>query len=414
MHNNVSMQDIVDEISRLLGASVTLEDRSFNLLAYGAQSGDIDSVRQESILRRRASDEVRAHFEAYGIATATGPVRIPGLPGVLGRVCVPLRHDGVTYGYLWALESGELTDERLAAAGPLVGRVAALLAAQARGRYAPLRQFFSADPAARAAAGVVAEGPVTAVAVRTPAQDAGLPPTLPRTLPRGVLADPDVIEPGTGGPGTGELGVGFGTGGPEIGGPETGGAGTGEPGAAVFGSAVRGPGVPGAGVPGTGGAVLAILAPAAQAARVAGLLHGLYGLAAGIGGPRDDPREAWESWREALLALRVAEHAERHAPVADWATLGVYRLLVRLSPRDLAGLAAESAALTPRIAASVEAYLDHAGHAGETAAALGVHRQTLYYRLDKASHLTGLDLADGEDRLLLHLSLKAAALLGGG
>ncbi len=415
MHNNVSMQDIVDEISRLLGASVTLEDRSFNLLAYGAQSGDIDSVRQESILRRRASDEVRAHFEAYGIATATGPVRIPGLPGVLGRVCVPLRHDGVTYGYLWALESGELTDERLAAAGPLVGRVAALLAAQARGRYAPLRQFFSADPAARAAAGVMAEGPVTAVAVRTPAQDAGLPPTLPRTLPRGVLADPDVIEPGTGGPGTGELGVGaFGTGGPEIGGPETGGAGTGEPGAAVFGSAVRGPGVPGAGVPGMGGAVLAILAPAAQAARVAGLLHGLYGLAAGIGGPRDDPREAWESWREALLALRVAEHAERHAPVADWATLGVYRLLVRLSPRDLAGLAAESAALTPRIAASVEAYLDHAGHAGETAAALGVHRQTLYYRLDKASHLTGLDLADGEDRLLLHLSLKAAALLGGG
>ncbi|GLW22486.1 transcriptional regulator [Microbispora amethystogenes] len=415
MHNNVSMQDIVDEISRLLGASVTLEDRSFNLLAYGAQSGDIDSVRQESILRRRASDEVRAHFEAYGIATATGPVRIPGLPGVLGRVCVPLRHDGVTYGYLWALESGELTDERLAAVGPLVGRVAALLAAQARGRYAPLRQFFSADPAARAAAGVVAEGPVTAVAVRTPAQDAGLPPTLPRTLPRGVLADPDVIEPGTGGPGTGELGVGaFGTGGPEIGGPETGGVGTGEPGAAVFGSAVRGPGVPGAGVPGMGGAVLAILAPAAQAARVAGLLHGLYGLAAGIGGPRDDPREAWESWREALLALRVAEHAERHAPVADWATLGVYRLLVRLSPRDLAGLAAESAALTPRIAASVEAYLDHAGHAGETAAALGVHRQTLYYRLDKASHLTGLDLADGEDRLLLHLSLKAAALLGGG
>ncbi|KAA9380056.1 PucR family transcriptional regulator [Microbispora cellulosiformans] len=408
------MQDIVDEISRLLGASVTLEDRSFNLLAYGAQSGDIDSVRQESILRRRASDEVRAHFEAYGIATATGPVRIPGLPGVLGRVCVPLRHDGVTYGYLWALESGELTDERLAAAWPLVGRVAALLAAQARGRYAPLRQFFSADPAARAAAGVVADGPVTAVAVRTPAQEAALPPTLPRTLPRGVLADPDVTDPGPSAPGPGRLGSG---------GPETGGAGTGEPGPSAPGSGVsgsagpetgdRGPAAPGLGVQGVGGGILAILAPAAQAARVAGLLHGLYGLAAGIGGPRDDPRDAWESWREALLALRVAEHAERHAPVADWATLGVYRLLVRLSPRDLAGLAAESAALTPRIAASVEAYLDHAGHAGETAAALGVHRQTLYYRLDKAGHLTGLDLADGEDRLLLHLSLKAAALLGG-
>ncbi|OPG05025.1 hypothetical protein B1L11_36210 [Microbispora sp. GKU 823] len=162
---------------------------------------------------------------------------------------------------------------------------------------------------------------------------------------------------------------------------------------------------------GRGRALLAVLAPAAQAAHVARLLHGLYGMAAGIGGPRDDPGEAWQSWREALLALRVAEHVGRHAPVADWSALGVYRLLARLTPRDLADLAAESAALTPRIAASVEAYLDHAGQVQETAAALGVHRQTLYYRLGKAGHLTGLDLADGEDRLLLHLSLKAAALL---
>lgn len=353
MYKNVSMQDIVDEISRLLDASVTLEDRSFNLLAYGAQSGDIDRVRQESILRRHASDEVRAHFEAYGIATATGPVRIPGLPGLLGRVCVPLRHGGVTYGYLWALESGALTDERLASVAPLVARAAALLANQARGRHAPLRQFFSADPAVRAAAGVEIEGPVTAVAVRTPAEVAAPP----RTLPRGVLADPDMTE------------------------------------------TVDAP-------------LLAVLAPAAQAGHVARLLHRLYGMAAGVGGPRDDPGEAWQSWREALLALRVAEHVERHTPIADWSTLGVYRLLARLSPRDLADLAAESAALTPGIAASVEAYLDHAGQVQETAAALGVHRQTLYYRLGKAEHLTGLDLADGEDRLLLHLSLKAAALLG--
>ncbi len=353
MYKNVSMQDIVDEISRLLDASVTLEDRSFNLLAYGAQSGDIDRVRQESILRRHASDEVRAHFEAYGIATATGPVRIPGLPGLLGRVCVPLRHDGVTYGYLWALESGALTDERLAAVAPLVGRAAALLATQARGRHAPLRQFFSADPEVRATVRVDVEGPVAAVAVRTPAVVSGPP----RTLPRGVLADPDVTD-----------------------------------------TAVDAP-------------LLAVLAPAAQAAHVARLLHNLYGLAAGVGGPRDDPGEAWQSWREALSALRVAEHVERHAPVADWSTLGVYRLLARLSPRELADLAAESAALTPGISASVETYLDHAGQVQETAAVLGVHRQTLYYRLGKAGRLTGLDLADGEDRLLLHLSLKAAALL---
>ena len=36
------------------------------------------------------------------------------------------------------------------------------------------------------------------------------------------------------------------------------------------------------------------------------------------------------------------------------------------------------------------------------AAELGVHRQTLYYRLSRVEKLTGLDLDEGEDRLLLH------------
>ncbi|MFC0860771.1 PucR family transcriptional regulator [Sphaerimonospora cavernae] len=361
------MQEIADEIARLLDASVTMEDRSFKLLAYGEQSGDIDRVRQESILRRRASAEVRAHFEGYGIATATGPVRIPGLPGLLGRVCVPLRHRGVNYGYLWLLDYPMLTDERLAAAAPLVARAAMLLAREARGRHVRLRDFFSADPATRAAAGVEVEGPVAALAVRTPPEWAGDPPP----LPRGVPADPGM----DGAPGEG---------------PDE--------------------------------RLLAVLAPAAQAREVAQRLHAAYGDAmggaiggaVGMGGPRDDPEEAWESWREALFALRVAEHVARHAPVASWPELGVYRLLVRLSHRELADLAAESAALaTPasrELARTVETYLDHGGHVQETAAALGVHRQTLYYRLGKAEDLTGLDLADGENRLLLHLSLKAAAL----
>lgn len=55
-------------------------------------------------------------------------------------------------------------------------------------------------------------------------------------------------------------------------------------------------------------------------------------------------------------------------------------------------------------------FLDCAGQASRTAAALGVHRQTLYYRLSRIQQLTGLDLNDGEDRLLLHMTLKAARL----
>jgi DNA-binding PucR family transcriptional regulator len=58
----------------------------------------------------------------------------------------------------------------------------------------------------------------------------------------------------------------------------------------------------------------------------------------------------------------------------------------------------------------VEVYLDLGGHANQAAAELGVHRQTLYYRLGKAERLTHRDLSDGDDRLTVHLGLKAGRL----
>lgn len=359
------LQESVDEIARLLGAPATLEDRSFQLLAYAEQSGDLDEVRRQSILRRRATPEVRAYFEGYGIASAPGPVRIPAdaALGVLARVCVPLRHAGVTYGYLWLLDSGTLTDERLERIAPLVARAAAVLAQDARSRQdlgGHLGDLFSADPDRRAVAldrlGPAGQappgapspprGPVTAVAVRA-ARERVAPLW---TLPRAVLAQ------------------------------------AGDP--------------------------VAILAPAHAAAQVAATVAEMYGTAAGVGAPRGGPGEAWRSWREAVAALRVAERVPSFAPVARWSELGVYRLLSRLSDGDLHQLAAEAGALAaePELARTVEIYLDHAGHVQESARALGVHRQTLYYRLAKAERLADADLADGQDRLRLHLALKAARL----
>nr|WP_184982893.1 helix-turn-helix domain-containing protein [Sphaerisporangium rubeum] len=358
MYDNgtVDLQELVEDVARVLGAPATLEDRAFQLLAYAAYSGDIegqiDTVRRDSILRRRASDEVRAYFEGYGIAAATGPVRIPadrGL-GVLARVCVPLRHGGVTYGYLWLLDSGDLDDERLAPAAPMVERAAAALAREARSRQdlgERLRDLLSADPEVRAASGLDLTPPVAAIAVRS--AYGRVAPLW--TLPRGVLADP-------------------------------------------------------------GDPVTAVLAPAPQARAVAATVRAMYGTAAGIGAPRDDGNEVWRSWREATLALRAAQRVPAFAPVAEWTALGAYRLLVRLSPAELTELAAAGAPLDAELARTVEAYLGHGGRARETAQALGVHRQTLYYRLAKAGRVTGLDLASGEDRLTLHLALKAATLLG--
>lgn len=361
MHNNGEvLQETVDEIAARLGASATLEDRSFQLLAYAAQSGDIDMVRQESILRRRATDQVRAYFEGYGIAGAHGPVRIPADAdlGVLARVCVPLRHREVTYGYLWLLDDGTLGDDVLASVGDLVSRVAAVLAQEARSRQdlgANLRELFSSDAEERswALSRLDMRGPVAAIAARSsPDRVAAL-----WTLPRGVLADP-------------AFPVGD------------------EP-------------------------LVALLVPAGQAGELAGRVQSMYGTMAGVGAPRDDPAQAWRSWREAVHALGVAARVPALAPVALWSGLGVYRLLARTSSAGLRELAAEIAVLArdPELARTVETYLDRAGHVQQTATALGVHRQTLYYRLAKAERLTGRDLADGENRLLVHLALKAVRLL---
>lgn len=43
---------------------------------------------------------------------------------------------------------------------------------------------------------------------------------------------------------------------------------------------------------------------------------------------------------------------------------------------------------------------------GATAKALFIHRNTLEYRLNRISELTGLDLGNFDDRLLLYVALQ--------
>ncbi len=57
---------------------------------------------------------------------------------------------------------------------------------------------------------------------------------------------------------------------------------------------------------------------------------------------------------------------------------------------------------------------DAAGNVQHAAEELSVHRQTVYYRLQHIEAITGLQLARGEDRLLLHLGLRLAPFLAAG
>ncbi|MGD9482173.1 helix-turn-helix domain-containing protein [Streptomyces sp. TRM70308] len=421
-------QQLIDEVSALLGTPATLEDRDFSLIAFGAHASGaddeelvLDPVRTRSIMQRKSSAAVRAWFERFGITRATGPVRIPPDPAagvVKGRICLPVRHAGVVHGYVWLLDEGGLSpeDPRMAEALATAARIGALLAAEARAgaRLGELLRATLAGPAPgrqaatdelRDALGSTAAGPLAVVAV-TPwgAGEAG-PPRLPQVPVTAAVPEGEAGVPVSGLP-PGGARTGGGPGGPGTGGgPGGGGPGTG--------------GGPGGGGPGTGGALAALvrlrtadgLEPARGAAeRLLGSPRA--GGTAGVSAALPGLAEPASAWRQALAAARAARAAPRLGPVAEWAELGPYRLLTTLPPGGAPDPAVRRL-LEPahrEMAHTAEVYLDCAGQAGRAAAALGVHRQTLYYRLSRVEQLTGLDLADGESRLLLHMALKAVRL----
>ncbi|GAA2525278.1 hypothetical protein GCM10010423_18720 [Streptomyces levis] len=451
-------QELVDEISELLGAPATLENRDFELIAFGAydSEGDLDPsaldpVRTRSILTRRSTAAVRAWFEGFGITRATGPVRIPPTPeaGVYrGRICLPVRHRGVVHGYVWLLDDDPGPSERqLSAAMAVTARIGALLADEAQhgaDLSRELRAVLTAErdwqrdmavAELRTALGPRADAPHTVVCVAPwPSADPDDAPsvrTMPGaaalcTLPWGAtdqcvavlvrLRSADVLTPattaanrllerarGTTAPGTPGRPAGGGPGGGTTGpAPASGARGAGGPVAGV-GTPVAGAGRP---VAGAGGPVAGMGRPVAGAGGpVAGVATAGAGLA-GLGA----------AWREASAAARAALAEPRLGPVAEWAAIGPFRLLTAL-PAEVARDPVVQTLLVPahrELARTAEVYLDCAGQAARAAAELGIHRQTLYYRLSRIEKLTGLDLDDGEDRLLLHMALKGARLSPGG
>ncbi|MFE9840112.1 PucR family transcriptional regulator [Streptomyces sp. NPDC005551] len=442
-------QELVDEISALLGAPATLENRDFELIAFGAydSEGDfdeaaLDPVRTRSILTRRSTPAVRAWFEGFGIARATGPVRIPPTPeaGVhRGRVCLPVRHRGVVLGYVWLLDDdpGPAAGQ-LAAAMEVAARLGALLADEAQAGADLTRELravltaergWQRDMAVaelRTALGPRGDGLHTVVCVAPwPSADPDDAPSV-RTVPGATalctvpwgatgqslallvrLRSPEVLTPaltaasrfvreaaGAAAGSTSGRGAAKSTSGRGAAGSTSGNAAAGNPsGRAASGNPSGGAASGSA----TGGATPGGL-PGAAAAGVAGARAGLAELGA--------------AWQEASAAARAVLAEPRLGPVAEWASIGPFRLLTALPP-DAAHDPVVRTLLAPahrELARTAEVFLDCAGQAGRTAAELGVHRQTLYYRLSRVEQLTGLDLDDGEDRLLLHMALKGARL----
>lgn len=382
-----SLQGLVDELSERLGRPVLLDDRDLAPVAYSRQWGELDRVRRESILARGVPPAVRTALLAAGIDRARRWMRIAADPsiGLRARVCVPVRAGGEQLGYLWLLDDG--LDERIAESALEAAQVAARLLAEQAQR--PLRKLLwelvdaNAEIAARAAAALAEHG-VAMTAAQTicavsaePAVAAAVPwlehglARLARTCDSGaVLWAPGAVHH-------------------------------------LLIVADRDPAWRG------------------RPQRAAVRLHRLldedpdrpagFRPAIGIGDSAGAPVHVARSLRRAQQALRVAR-AGGAGEVVGWSELGALQLLTHLDataredlPPALLLLRAHDPGGTLR--RTLERYLDLGGDVRAAAAELGVHRGTLYHRLHRIEELTGCRLGDGEDRLMLHVGLKALGLL---
>lgn len=406
------LQRLAESLGRSMRRAVAIHDRHGQVLAYSSQSGVIDAVRTKSILERHTQGDAIAWTRSLGIDESKVPVRVPANSdmGMLPRVCAPVRFDGQLLGILWLIDPEEsLPEEALgtvAAAADtagvaihrdqlvrdldrryerellralLVGPTASVTAAQALDVSDPAQELVERN--------ILTAGGWVAAVVALPVREGQTANAADSAVRLHMERALEEIRAAT------------------------------EPGQAAY--LVR-----------HDHAVIAFagerdrLGRACQSAADALVASpdepdswDGWEVKVGIGDPSDGLVELGRSYRQARMAVEIAQRIGGANAVSAWRDLGAYRTLLALTPAAL-----DRDSLHPGLAAlmdlpdaaiwldTLEEWLDQAGCAPSTAAALGVNRGTVYYRLRRIEALTGADLQRGDDRLALHLGLKLARL----
>lgn len=392
------LQVLVDQLSARVGAGALLEDREQRPVAYSRQVGPIDSVRRDSILHRQTSPEVMSWFRSFGILEARRPVRVPSCPeaGILARICAPAWYRERLLGFLWLIDPDErIGDADLAEVERAAGQAALILyeehlsqrlAVQALAHlFSPSEELREAAAAQLVDQALAREDEDISVVVVQPVPPAELPL---------ALVEEALLDVGWDVPSGSVLRLACADHGVLL----------------VRLRAVSG-----------GSPTLSVACSAREmlARRLSKHCEPAPRVVAAVGDRQPELRRAATSYRQARLAAKVVAAIPAMGDVVHWRDLGVFRTLAQLPNRE-----ALESSLDPRVTAllssgddevvrTLETYLDLAGDAKATAAQLHLHRGTLYYRLDKAERIAGIDMSNGYDRLAVHLSLKLARLAGG-
>jgi hypothetical protein len=134
-----------------------------------------------------------------------------------------------------------------------------------------------------------------------------------------------------------------------------------------------------------------------------------YEVAVGLG-PAVPLVDATRSWRWAALAMRTAavgEVIEAEAHLGELVLEASPDILAALWEQALGPLGAETPSSRARLEMTLLAWLRQQGGQAAVAAELGVHPQTVRYRMGRLRELFGPDLDDPDKRFALELALRA-------
>jgi purine catabolism regulator len=142
-------------------------------------------------------------------------------------------------------------------------------------------------------------------------------------------------------------------------------------------------------------------------------------VAIGIGSVANRVNDWRASYREAAQAADIARRLKSDAPlyIGD---LGIYTFLAHPDYRDdlrllrdstIGNLLRHEERQRADLLQTLEAFFQCHGNHTQTAEMLSVHRNTLFYRMNRIAEITGLDLNQPDVRLAVHLALKIHRLL---
>ncbi|TFD77748.1 PucR family transcriptional regulator [Cryobacterium fucosi] len=385
------IEELVEALAAGLDRALSLEDLDGGLVAYSRDQPLADSVRVNFLLSKKVPADVSAWQLRHGIAAAVRPVVVPANAdlGMLGRVCVPLLVRGFRVGYLWALQGSQ--DEspaeilgELPAVRAQLDRLAEMLldtnTAESEHRRRREALFLAACAADPVAVEEIADWPQihatgpwhVATLVSSPGADQEGGALLQRiaALQATVGIDAARFSAGTDTHAVVLL--------------------RDSPGKLVH-----------AEVLGRYGAEIARRGGTPARPDLMGVSEAFH-----------DLRRLPEAYAQSRKAVQAAAVDGRLGAVVDYRRIGVYQFLAAAS-RNLAPV--ESVYFTElldfdgnrELLPMLELLYDTDGSVQDVAAALHLHRSSIYNRLAKIRSLIGADPLGGQVRLELHLAMKA-------